>query len=653
MGVKRIALIGNPNTGKTSIFNLLTGLNQQVGNFPGVTVDKKTGTLSLDSGEKVEVIDLPGTYSVFPRSKDERVVFNILSKPNHPDFPELTIVVADSSNLERNLLLFTQLYDMGLSCILVLTMPDVSKKREIRLDTRALSFLFGGVPIIELNGRTGEGLDKLKHTIAHYPQNIQKKVFVSNRFEELLQNEDKQAADAETRFAAIRDILKNCERRIDRFSDPFSSKLDKILVHPIWGYLIFTGILLLIFQSIFNFASIPMDLIDGAFSDLSHYAQSHLPEGVFTNLLSEGIIPGIGGVVVFVPQIALLFLFLTILEETGYMARVVFIMDRLMRPFGLNGKSVVPLMSSVACAIPGVMATRSIASWKDRLITILVAPLMSCSARIPVYTLLIALVIPDTEVWGFFNLKGLVLFGLYALGVVAALLIAALLKWIINSKDRSVLLLELPSYRLPRAKYVALSVWEKVKVFVMDAGKVILAISIILWALASYGPGERIERAVAAVEIQAGESQEDFELKIASAKLENSYIGILGHAIEPAIRPLGYDWKIGIALITSFAAREVFVGSMATIYSVGEDFEADSSLLDRLRVEKDMRTGKPAYNLANGASLMVFYVFAMQCMATLAVVRRETKTWKWPLIQLVYMGILAYLGAFITFTILS
>jgi ferrous iron transport protein B len=653
MGVKRIALIGNPNTGKTSIFNLLTGLNQQVGNFPGVTVDKKTGTLSLDSGEKVEVIDLPGTYSVFPRSKDERVVFNILSKPNHPDFPELTIVVADSSNLERNLLLFTQLYDMGLSCILVLTMPDVSKKREIRLDTRALSFLFGGVPIIELNGRTGEGLDKLKHTIAHYPQNIQKKVFVSNRFEELLQNEDKQAADAETRFAAIRDILKNCERRIDRFSDPFSSKLDKILVHPIWGYLIFTGILLLIFQSIFNFASIPMDLIDGAFSDLSHYAQSHLPEGVFTNLLSEGIIPGIGGVVVFVPQIALLFLFLTILEETGYMARVVFIMDRLMRPFGLNGKSVVPLMSSVACAIPGVMATRSIASWKDRLITILVAPLMSCSARIPVYTLLIALVIPDTEVWGFFNLKGLVLFGLYALGVVAALLIAALLKWIINSKDRSVLLLELPSYRLPRAKYVALSVWEKVKVFVMDAGKVILAISIILWALASYGPGERIERAVAAVEMQAGESQEDFELKIASAKLENSYIGILGHAIEPAIRPLGYDWKIGIALITSFAAREVFVGSMATIYSVGEDFEADSSLLDRLREEKDMRTGKPAYNLANGASLMVFYVFAMQCMATLAVVKRETKTWKWPLIQLVYMGILAYLGAFITFTLLS
>ncbi|MFY7707590.1 MAG: ferrous iron transport protein B [Flavobacteriales bacterium] len=653
MGVKRIALIGNPNTGKTSIFNLLTGLNQQVGNFPGVTVDKKTGTLNLDSGEKVEVIDLPGTYSVFPRSKDERVVFNILSKPNHPDFPELTIVVADSSNLERNLLLFTQLYDMGLSCILVLTMPDVSKKREIRLDTRALSFLFGGVPIIELNGRTGEGLDKLKHTIAHYPQNIQKKVFVSNRFEELLQNEDKQAADAETRFAAIRDILKNCERRIDRFSDPFSSKLDKILVHPIWGYLIFTGILLLIFQSIFNFASIPMDLIDGAFSDLSHYAQSHLPEGVFTNLLSEGIIPGIGGVVVFVPQIALLFLFLTILEETGYMARVVFIMDRLMRPFGLNGKSVVPLMSSVACAIPGVMATRSIASWKDRLITILVAPLMSCSARIPVYTLLIALVIPDTEVWGFFNLKGLVLFGLYALGVVAALLIAALLKWIINSKDRSVLLLELPSYRLPRAKYVALSVWEKVKVFVMDAGKVILAISIILWALASYGPGERIERAVAAVEMQAGESQEDFELKIASAKLENSYIGILGHAIEPAIRPLGYDWKIGIALITSFAAREVFVGSMATIYSVGEDFEADSSLLDRLREEKDMRTGKPAYNLANGASLMVFYVFAMQCMATLAVVKRETKTWKWPLIQLVYMGILAYLGAFITFTLLS
>lgn len=660
MGNQRIALIGNPNTGKTSIFNLLTGLNQQVGNFPGVTVDKKKGAFDLPSGKKVEILDLPGTYSVFPRSKDERVVFNVLSNTKHPDYPELVIVVADSSNLERNLLLFTQLYDLGLNCILVLSMPDIANKKNIEIDLNMLSAQFAGMPVLRVNGRTGEGKEQLLDAIENYPSLSVRSVFVSNRFEDLLDKEELQASDATQRYNAIRELLKKAEKGNLKQTDSFSLKLDRWLVHPVFGYLIFLGILLLIFQSIFNFASIPMDFIDGLFSDLSHYTQAHLPAGVFTDLLSTGIIQGIGGVVVFVPQIALLFLFLTILEETGYMSRVVFIMDRLMRPFGLNGKSVVPLMSSVACAIPGVMSTRSIASWKDRIITILVAPLMSCSARIPVYTLLIALVIPEKEVLGFFNLKGLVLFALYLLGVLAALGVAIVLKWLIDARDKSSLLLELPEYRLPRLKYVGLSVWEKVKVFVFDAGKVILAISIVLWALASYGPSERITKAEEVVEAKYAQFgvmdstlMEQKEMELGAVRLENSYIGILGHAIEPVIRPLGYDWKIGIALITSFAAREVFVGSMATIYSAGEDIEKDSSLLKRLREEKNPRTGAPAYNLANGASLMVFYVFAMQCMATLAVVKRETKSWKWPLIQLAYMGILAYGAALLTFVLLS
>jgi ferrous iron transport protein B len=375
-----------------------------------------------------------------------------------------------------------------------------------------------------------------------------------------------------------------------------------------------------------------------------------MPPGVFTNLIAEGVIPGIGGVVIFVPQIAILFFFLSLLEESGYMARVVFLMDRLVRPFGLNGKSVVPLMSSVACAIPGIMATRTISTFKDRIVTIMVAPLMSCSARIPVFTLLIALVVPAERVWGVFDLQGLVLLGLYALGLFSALAVAAILKGIIKTGEPSYLILEMPRYRWPRWKEVAVNLLEKVRVFVWDAGKVIVAISILLWALASYGPAHRMEKAEQEVMMNAAPEQVE-ELK-AAARLENSYIGILGHTIEPIIKPLGYDWKMGIALITSFAAREVFVGSMATIYSVGEDFEENTALIERLKNETWSDTGRPVYTVASGISLMVFYVYAMQCMATFAVVRRETKSWKWPIFQLLYMGVLAYLAAFITFQLL-
>lgn len=654
---KKIALIGNPNTGKSSIFNLLTGLNQQVGNFPGVTVDKKSGRLELTDTHKVEVIDLPGTYSVFPRSGDERVVFRTLTQKDNLDFPEILMVVVDASNLERNLLLFSQLYDLGIPLILILSMTDIAAKRDISIDTNELSHQFQNTPIVVMNGRTGDGLSELKKAIVEFKVPVSQSVFVNANLEALIHDNDGQAQDAENRYVKIKGILNKVEvKGVKSSEDTFTSKLDKILVHPIFGYLIFVSVLLLIFQVIFNLATIPMDFIDSSFGEFSSLVKGSLTPGVFTNLLAEGIIPGIGGVVVFVPQIALLFLFVSLLEETGYMARVVFIMDRLVRPFGLNGKSVVPLISSVACAIPGVMSARNINSWKDRIITIMVAPLMSCSARIPVFMLLIALVIPDGEVWGFFNLKGLVLFALYALGVVSALLVAVVMNWLIKSKEKSFLLLELPSYKLPRLKYVFISVWEKVRIFVFDAGKVILAISIVLWALASYGPSDRLLKAQKDVLVPLPSDTlavVEFEQQMAAIKLENSYIGILGKTIEPLIKPLGYDWKIGISLITSFAAREVFVGSMATIYSVGETTEQDTRLIEKMRTERDRETGELTYTLASGASLMVFYVYAMQCMATLAVVKRETRSWKWPLIQLIYMGVLAYLGAWLTFNLLS
>jgi ferrous iron transport protein B len=655
MEIKRIALIGNPNTGKSSVFNHLTGLNQTVGNFPGVTVDKKTGTTDLPSGKKIEVLDLPGIYSIFPRSKDERIVLEVLKNKQNPNHPDAAVVIADASNLKRNLLLFTQVYDVGMPLVLVLTMNDIALQKGIQLDVAALEKELEDVKIVFVNGRTGDGIAALKQAIEEVKINDHRRKFGIVPLDELALDKAAQSVDAHQRFAIIKQLLLKINHQHDQHTiSKATLKLDKILVHPFFGYAIFIGILLLVFQFIFSIASYPMEWIDGSFLKLSQWAQQLMPKGIFTDLVSQGIIPGIGGVLVFVPQIALLFFFMAILEETGYMSRVVFIMDKLVRPFGLNGKSVVPLMSSVACAIPGIMAARTISSWKDRIITIMVAPLMSCSARIPVYTLLIALVIPNTTAFGFFNLQGLVLFMLYTLGLVSALLVAAVMKYIIKSTDRSFLIMELPTYKSPRWGHVALNIWEKVRIFIFDAGKVILAISILLWALASYGPNQRTQEALAQVEQPSAANsitQEEYERQMNAVKLENSYIGILGKTIEPAIAPLGFDWKIGISLITSFAAREVFVGSMATIYSVNEDFENDDSLMTRLKNEVNPQTGMPVYTMATGISLMIFYVYAMQCMATLAIVKRETKSWKWPLIQLVYMGILAYLSALVVYNI--
>src|SRR5574343_102791 len=650
----KIALLGNPNTGKSSVFNMLTGLRQQVGNFPGVTVDKKFGVFNL-SNEEHTLIDFPGTYSIYPRSKDEQVVYDVLKNDQHPDYPELAIVVADESNLERNLFLFTQVYDLQIPVILVLNMADLAKKNGKSINIPALEEAFPGAKIVETTARVGMGKERLLQAIQSISKYNHSEHFYANaRICELYDSKG-QETEATERYGLINELIKRVQTTSTSKSEQTSNKLDRVLVHPIFGYLIFGGILMIIFQFIFAFAAYPMDFIDGVFADFSAWLSEELPTGLFSDLISQGIVPGIGGVLVFIPQIALLFFFIALLEESGYLARVVFIMDRIMRPLGLNGKSVVPLLSSVACAIPGVMATRTISDWKERMITILVAPLMSCSARIPVYTLLIALVIPKETVLGFLNLQGLVLFGLYSLGLIAALLIAAILKLLIKTREKGFLLLELPSYKSPRWGNVGITVWEKVRVFVWDAGKVILAISIILWALATFGPGDRMEKAALNAENHAKElklSNEDSERFVASAKLENSFIGIMGKGLEPVIKPLGYDWKIGISLITSFAAREVFVGSLATIYAVQEDGGENKRLIDRMRSEKRF-DGTPVYTLASGASLMVFYVFAMQCMATLAVVKRETKSWKWPLIQMAFMGTLAYLGAFITYLILS
>jgi ferrous iron transport protein B len=650
MKINKVALIGNPNTGKTTIFNRLTGLNQQIGNFPGVTVDKKTGILKNENQE-ILIIDLPGIYSIYPHSDDERIVYNILSNKNHEDYPDAVVFILDATNFERNLLVFTQIYDLKIPLILAINMCDIANKKGIIYKTEEILIRFPGIKICETNGRIGIGIDQLKKEISNPFNKIEINPIIENfKLKELNDSID-QENEIKLRFNVIQEIIKKIisTKTVNEKKLTF---LDKITVHPFYGYLLFFILLMSIFQLIFSFASLPMDLIDGAFSNFSQWTANVMPRGVFTDLIAGGIIPGLGGVLVFLPQILILFFCIGILEETGYLARAVFIMDKLMRPFGLTGKSVVPLISSAACAIPGVMATRTIPNWKERLITIMVAPLMSCSARIPVYTLLIALVIPEKYIFGFINLQGLTLFTLYFLGIFSALIIAFILKKIIKTEEKSYFLLELPDFKSPRWQNIFINLYEKSKVFVLEAGKVIVIISVILWALASYGPGNQMEKAVKKIEKQKKNySSQEFSTQKTAVLLENSYIGMIGKGIEPLIKPLGFDWKIGISLITSFAAREVFVGSMSTIYSVHQS-DDNQGLIETMRNEKN-KDGTAVYSLASGLSLMVFYVYAMQCMATLAIVRRETKSWKWPIVQLVYMGILAYLSSLIIFQMLK
>lgn len=699
-----IALVGNPNSGKTSLFNCLTGLNQKVGNFPGVTVDKKTGSTSLAASLTAQVIDLPGTYSLYPRRLDEWVSYRVLLNQDKEIRADVVVAVADASNLKRNLLFCTQIIDLKVPVVIALTMMDMARRKGIKIDIAALERELG-VPVVAVNPRKNKGIVQLKKAIEQTSQQLYQspaRDFIDNKaFAEASIDEVKQHFPELSDYAAIhflinhesfelpagmQDTIENIETKnkfnatktqaeeiLQRYSrirhimqqavaepDPlqktlFTEKLDNVLLHRRWGYLILLAVLFLLFQSVFWLAQYPMDWIDLGFARLSQSLSSSLPDNRWTDLLLNGVIAGLSGILVFVPQIMILFGLITLLEDSGYMARISFLSDRLMRSVGLNGKSVMPMISGFACAVPAIMSARNIENRKERLLTILITPLMSCSARLPVYTILIGLVIPKTYLLGFLGVQGLVMMGLYLLGLVMALIVSYVAKWFIKIKEKSFFILELPAYRSPRWSNMVTTMLSKARIFVFDAGKVIMIISLVLWALSSFGPGNTMQKVAQHYETlkaEPGANIKQLDHAFRTAKLESSYAGILGKSIEPAITPLGYDWKIGIALITSFAAREVFVGTMATLYSVGD--EDEGSLLLKEKMKAAVRPdGKPVFNLATGLSLMIFYVFAMQCMSTLAVVKRETRSWKWPVIQLLYMTGLAYLMSWVVYQIFS
>jgi len=695
----KVALVGNPNTGKTSLFNQLTGLNQKVGNYPGITVDKKVGKAKLSEQIFASIVDLPGTYSINPTTIDENIVLQTLLDKSHDDFPDVIVVVADIENIKRNLLLYSQIKDLKIPTILAINMADQLNKKGIEIDLDLLKLELKS-EVVLISARKNLGIEELKQAIlkykslgtsslAHISQKIDEAYFkeIKSKFPDIslykiwlyitqmdhyndldkdqtlvidVYKKDKvkikkyQHKETIYRYQQINEILKKTYK-VDRANArDLRSKLDRVLTHKIYGYLIFALILMMIFQSIFDWASIPMDFIDAVFADLSTWVKRALPEGQLTSLISEGIVPGIGGIVIFIPQIAILFLFVAVLEETGYMSRVVFLMDKIMRRFGMSGKSVVPLISGTACSIPAVMAARNISGWKERLITILVVPFVTCSARLPVYAIIIALIIPQERVFGIFSLQGLTLLGLYLLGFGMAMISGYILHKVLKVQGKSFFLIEMPDYKLPSVKNVFYTVVEKTKAFVFGAGKIILAISIILWFLASNGPAA-FDEAELVFENESDlvlEDPSNKEAALAAYKLENSYIGVMGKTIEPAIKPLGYDWKIGIALISSFAAREVFVGSLATIYSVGDDDEENTTIKNRMAAEINQETGEKLFNVPVGMSLLVFYAFAMQCVSTLAIVKRETNSWKWPMIQLFGMGLIAYVASFVTYNLL-
>jgi ferrous iron transport protein B len=691
-----IVLTGNPNSGKSSLFNALTGLKQKIGNFPGVTVDKKIGKLPLDEVD-ADIIDLPGTYSLYPRRADEWVAYKVLMGLDEEVKPDLILIVLDASNLKRNLLFCSQVIDLKIPVVAALSMTDIAASKNIRIDINGLQQQLG-IPIVNINPRKNKGLSQLKKVIALalkqknivnkddfidvkslaptaieklqslIPVNDYKALHYLINYEEFELSDTLQSAiggtQIETKFNPTKTQAEEVIGRYQRIkqimqlyvTEPnpldkkiFTDRLDNILLHRIWGYAILLAVLFILFQSVFWLAQFPMDGIEWSFKEITASLHNYLPDNKLTNLLLNGIIAGLSGILVFVPQIMILFGLITIIEDTGYMARVSFLSDKLMRKVGLNGKSVMPMISGFACAVPAIMAARNIENKKERLLTILVTPLMSCSARLPVYTILISLVIPNTYFLGFFSLQGLVMMALYLLGTFMALIVSYVLKFFINIKEKSYFILELPVYRSPRWHNVLVTMLEKAKIFVVDAGKVIMIISLLLWFLCSYGPGNHIQNAEAKYEqqIRIYPTKKDFlERSLSTEKLQYSYAGYLGKSIEPVIKPLGYDWKIGIALITSFAAREVFVGTMATLYSV-EDSN-DVGLRDKLKAAKHP-DGTAVYTLSAALSLMVFYVLAMQCMSTLAVVKRETKTWKWPIIQLIYMTGLAYCLSWLTY----
>lgn len=703
----KIALAGNPNSGKSTLFNSLTGLNQKVANFPGVTVDKKSGFCRIhDSGTGqphfFEITDLPGTYSLYPKSPDERIPFNVLCNPNDPSYPDMVILIADGTNLKRSLFLASQVIDLKIPVVLALNMMDQVRERGININIQALEQSLG-IKVFPVNARNGEGIEELKQgllyklqvpdldifntselapkvikgirsllhlksdyaalQIAHHADSIENFKLQEETYSEINNLLSKnhfdgnkiQSYETLERYKIINEILKKVITEPTGIQKPgWTQKIDAVLMHRFWGYVCFLGILFLIFQAIFTWATVPMDFIDETYAGFTSSVAEALPKGVLNDLIVNGILAGIGGIIIFIPQIALLFLFIAVLEDSGYMARVSFLMDKLMRKFGLNGRSVIPLISGVACAVPAIMSTRTIASWKERIITIFVTPLMSCSARLPVYTLLIALIIPAKMIWGVINLQGVVMMALYLIGFFAALGSAALMQWFVKAKEKAYFIMEIPVYRAPRWSNIGYAILEKVRIFLFEAGKIIIAISIILWFLSSRGPGEtysNLKTEKAQLEA-AGKLEAEKEYELEARMLESSYAGKTGHLLEPVIEPLGFDWKIGIALVTSFAAREVFVGTMNTIYSVGQNAE-EKTVREKMNAEINPDTGEKRYTTATGWSLMLFYAFAMQCMSTMAVVKRETGGWKWPIIQFVYTGALAYISSFVAYQLLS
>jgi ferrous iron transport protein B len=726
MKVQHIALVGNPNSGKSTLFNQLTGLRQKTGNFPGVTVDKKSGTFKLPNQQEVILTDLPGTYSLYPTSSDEKIVASILTNPKDPNYPDLILYTADANNIEKHLLLLTQLLDLGIPIICVLNMADIANQAGIKVDTQKLSD-FIGIPIIYVSARTGENVTKIgieiesmfrlrsmsnNQTIPTINSKIDRNTatLVKPRLPFYIFTEtEKQIAEAvkhnfgienpynalllahhkdwlpqlteterntlttitETKkFQSLRSQVDETLDRFDKFVPKVheavqlprvfpittTDKIDAILTHRWWGPVVFFAVMALIFQAIYDWSKVPMDFIEGQFNGLSSWLKTVLPEHWATDLLTDGILAGLGGILVFIPQITILFFLVTILEEVGYMSRVVFMFDKTIRRFGMNGRSVVALISSSACAVPAIMSARTIGNWQERIITIMTTPFISCSARIPVYAVLIGLTVPNTMVGGFINLQSLVFGSMYFLGVFAAFVAGYIFKKVLKTREPSFLAIELPIYKLPHWKNVWLTLLEKVGAFVLGAGKIIIIISVILWALARFGPAEAMKNAETMAQTKAISAQLDTTQTadlVAAAKLEASWAGYLGKSIEPAIRPLGYDWKIGIALITSFAAREVFVGTMSTIYSIGSASGDETLLREKMRTATFADSGKPVYTLATTLSLLVFYALAMQCMSTLAVVKRETGSWKWSLLQFLFMSLVAYFGAWAVYWLFS
>lgn len=702
-GLPIIAVLGNPNSGKSSLFNYLTGMRQDVSNFPGVTVDKKTASMVLPSGKAIQIIDFPGTYSVFPNSAEEKLVINTIINPDDANFPDAVLYVADVTQLDRHLLFATQIRDLGFPMVFILNMVDIAEAAGTKIDPIVLE-KYLGCKVILTSVRTEKGLseimpaidsmlDKNNHPVGVLYQSTEKENVVASAVASLLnttnlyrakliahhvewlsflspiqkegitkinQSEDFndirfQVLETMNRFGHHSQVVHKTTTKCPSTDETWTDKIDNWITHKIWGPIIFFTIMLIVFQSIYSWAELPMEWIEKGFAVAGSFLNANLQDSWWSDLLINGVLAGLGGVLVFVPQITILFFLIALLEESGYMSRVVYMFDSIMQHLGMNGRSMVSLISSGACAIPAIMATRTISNQKERLITILVSPLISCSARLPVYAVLIGFVVPDTKILKFINLQGLVFMGLYLLGIIGVIVSSLFFKKILKSESASYLMIELPNYKPPIWKNVVLLVKEKVSSFIIGAGQIILLISVILWFLASYGPGDKMQQSISNAEkysIENGLNEEEKNHVVASYKLESSYIGHLGKFIEPAISPLGFDWKIGIALLTSFAAREVFVGTMATIYSVGNDSD-EKTIRQKMAAEVRPGTNIKIYNPASALSLLVFYVFAMQCMSTLAITKKETNTWKWSIVQFSYMGILAYLGAFTVYHLLS